>query len=373
MNISRKPDALRLSKPLIIPVFIMNSGCPEACIYCNQKITAGNFPAVLTRDLFNAEIESYLHWNRDGIRSVEIAFYGGSFTGLKRDYQKKLLDWAGSYIQSGQVESLRISTRPDLLDEDSIVFLKQRGVRTVEIGAQSFNDDVLRAVGRSHTASDTKDALLRLQKHGFTTGVHLMAGLPQDDREGFLRSLEQTILLRPDLARIHPLIVFNDTPLAGLYQQGRYTPLELDEAVEYCVLAWERLAPQGISIIRFGLQTTPEMNRPGAYLAGPLHPALGSLVYGRLYWIYTRGLLESMIPLGPKVRFELSDADAAHFRGHKNANLSALKTLYPGVDFTIDALSDRPRGRLTAVTVEGLTRSVTIPGIHPTSRSAQLV
>ena len=242
--------------------------------------------------------------------------------------------------------------------------MKQHGVMTVEIGAQSFNDNVLKNAGRSHTAADTAECIRRLQKHGFTTGLHLMAGLPGDDRNGFVRSLEQTLALGPDMVRIHPLIVFDHTELANRYRQGHYTPLALDEAVDLCVLAWETLIPHGISIIRFGLQPTPEMSRPGAYLAGPLHPSFGSLVYGRIYLTYTQRLLDTLPNLTGALRFEIAQADASHFRGPGNANLSALKALYPDTSITIEIVPTTKRGHLAVTTETGVSRLVTIPGMN---------
>ena len=138
------------SNPLIIPIFIMNSGCPHRCIFCNQKITAGNFPPKITKEFFDSEVESYLTWNKDKSRKVEIAFYGGSFTGVDPAYQEELLSWAYSFIQNGLVNSIRISTRPDYIKENNLPLLKKYGVTTVEIGAQSFIDEVLQFAQRGH-------------------------------------------------------------------------------------------------------------------------------------------------------------------------------------------------------------------------------
>ena len=136
--------------PLIIPIFVINSGCPHRCIFCNQKITAGNFPPEISRDFFEAEVTSYLNWNKDKSRRVEIAFYGGSFTGIAAGYQSNLLQWAQSYIQAGLVQSIRISTRPDYINTDIVANLRKNNVTTVEIGAQSFVDEVLRYAQRGH-------------------------------------------------------------------------------------------------------------------------------------------------------------------------------------------------------------------------------
>ena len=207
----RKPTD---NHPLIIPVFIMNSGCPHRCVFCNQKISAGNFPEKITREYFDRTVTSYLEWNKDKTRRVEIAFYGGSFTGIDSGDQEALLAMADAFIQRGLVHSIRISTRPDYIFEKQLSMLKKYNVATVEIGAESFVDDVLRYAGRGHCAADTEKAVMMLKKYGFKTGLHLMAGLPGDTAEGFDYSLDRTIELSPDTARIHPVLVFAGTALA---------------------------------------------------------------------------------------------------------------------------------------------------------------
>lgn len=353
-----------MQNALVIPIFIMNRGCPEKCTYCNEKIAAGDYPQMISKDLFNAEVESYLRWNKDKLRSAQIAFYGGSFTGLAPDYQNQLLSWAGDYIRRGLIESIRISTRPDLIDEDVLVFLKKHGVQTVEIGAQSFDDRVLKSVNRSHDAAATTKAVLLLKSHGFQTGLHLMAGLPGDNREGYIRSLACTVALKPDMVRIHPVLVFNHTALADEYRQGRYQPLGLAEAVDLCVLAWEMLTPEGISIIRMGLQTTQEMSRAGAVLAGPMHPAFGSLVYCALYYKNTLKLLKGIPQNVRQLRFDISEQESSHFRGQKSENIARLKELYPNAQILIKTAPATARGRIAVQTDTGKSMSVSIPGMR---------
>ncbi len=358
-----KDDVPHREKPLIIPIFIMNSGCLERCSFCNQKIAAGNFAPRVTKSFFDAEVASYLQWNKDKLRTVEIAFYGGSFTGLPPDDQKQLLDWAGTYLSKGQIQSIRISTRPDYVDDGQLDYLKARGVGTIELGAQSFNDEALKNTGRGHDAEATVRAVRQIKTHGFKTGLHLMAGLPCDSRESFLQSLAQTVELRPDTARIHPVLVFADTPLADDYRLGRYQPLSLHEAVFWCLLAWETLAPAGIRIIRFGLQVTPDMNREGAIVAGPIHPAFGSLVYSAVYYSCTLKLLADIPNLSGNLRFTIDPRDLSNFRGHKNRNMDAIKKLYPDAHIIVESAHSGIQGQITLNIETGETFSLTIPGI----------
>ncbi|MCX5848214.1 MAG: radical SAM protein [Deltaproteobacteria bacterium] len=351
------------SNPLIIPVFIMNSGCPHRCIFCNQKITSGNFPPKITKEFFNAEVKSYLAWNKDKSRKVEIAFYGGSFTGVDQDYQEELLSWGYSFIQKGLVNSIRISTRPDYISENKLPLLKKYGVTTVEIGAQSFIDEVLQSAQRGHDSAAIVKAMTILKDYGFWTGLHIMAGLPKDTKEGFIYSLDKTIKLKPDTVRIHPVIVFSGTALAEEFHEGKYKPLELSDAVELCRLAWGKLSIAGIRIIRMGVQLTQEMEKDGAVLAGPIHPAFGSLVLSSIFYDYTVKLLGAISRHVKELHFNLSERDISNFRGLNNMNISAIKKLYPHANLIVESIAGQPRGEISVATDLGKSFILNIPGI----------
>lgn len=342
----------------------MNSGCPHRCIFCNQKITAGNFPLKITKDFFDSEVQSYLAWNKNKSRKVEIAFYGGSFTGVDPTYQEELLSWAYSFIQNGLVHSIRISTRPDYITESNLPVLKKYGVTTVEIGAQSFIDEVLQFAQRGHDAAAIVKAMIILKDHGFQTGLHLMAGLPKDTEEGFLYSLDKTIELKPDTVRIHPVIVFSGTALAEELRKGEYKPLELSDAVELCKLAWQKLSEAGIRIIRIGVQLTKEMEKYNAVLAGPMHPALGSLVLSSVFYDHTIKLLDKISPDTKELRFDISERDGSNFRGLNNMNISAIKKLYPSTKIIVRSSAEQKRGAISVNTNSVECFTIEIPGIN---------
>lgn len=349
--------------PFIIPIFIMNRGCPHSCIFCNEKITAGNYPPEISKEYFENEVNSCLAWNRDKSRPVEIAFYGGSFTGMDKKYQRNLLSWARSYIRAGLVHSLRVSTRPDYIDSDILSELREYNVTTVEIGAQSFVDDVLQFSQRGHSSADTVKAVKLLKESNFQISVHLMAGLPHDTGEGFACSLEKTVELQPDMARIHPVIVFNGTVLAEEFTRGNYRPLPLTEAVSLCALAWEKLSAAGIRVIRVGLQWTKEMEKDGAVLAGPLHPAFGSLVLAAVYYKQTMKLLERLPAATSEISFELHSRDVSGFRGWQNSNITAIKKLYPQADIKVITTPEQKRGLISVVADRKSALTTSISGI----------
>jgi histone acetyltransferase (RNA polymerase elongator complex component) len=351
------------SSPLIIPVFIMNSGCPHRCTFCNQKITAGNYPPKITKKYFDSEVKSYLAWNKDKSRNVEIAFYGGSFTGIDPAYQEKLLSWAYYFIQKGLINTIRISTRPDYISKNILPLLKKYGVATVEIGAQSFIDEVLLFAQRGHDSDSIVRAMTLLKDNGFRTGLHLMVGLPKDTKERFIYSLDKTIELKPDTVRIHPVIVFTGTVLAEEFRQGKYKPLELTKAVEYCRLAWEKLSKEGIRVIRTGVQLTPEMEKDGVVLAGPVHPAFGSLVLSSIFYNHTIKILNQISRDVKELRFILSERDISNFRGLNNMNMAIIKKLYPRVNLIVEPIPGKMRGEISATTDSGKSYSLRIPGI----------
>ena len=350
------------SHPLVIPVFMMNSGCPHRCTFCNQTITTGKYPTEITKDYFDAEVNAYLSWNKDKSRKVEIAFYGGNFTGVDPADQKKLLTWAYAYVEKKLVHAIRISTRPDYISESTLQFLKPYSVHTVEIGAQSFVDAVLEQSQRGHSSKDIERSVNVLKKNGFRTGLHLMIGLPGDTKEGFLYSVDKTIELQPDTVRIHPVMVFRNTVLAEAFNRGMYKPLTLPEAVALCALAWEKLSESGIRIIRMGLQVTPEMKKSGAILAGPVHPAFGSLVLSTVFYNQTVKLLENLSRDSQEIRFQLSPRDMSSFRGLKNSNIMAIKKLYPSVNLIIDSNHGKSHGEISVQTDTGELMNLKIPG-----------
>ncbi len=315
-------------KPLIIPIFVVYKGCPNRCIYCNEKITAGNHPDRITERQFRDTVDGYLKTAFGNADRIQIAFYGGNFTGIDRDYQIELLRFAESYIKDGLVQSIRISTRPDYIDDSRIRLLEKYDVTTVEIGAQSMVDDVLNLSQRGHSSDDVRGSIELLKKSGFETGVHLMAGLPGDTREGFMHTVTEIIKLKPDTARIHPTIVLKNTPLAEAYMRGEYRPLSMDDAVYLCGYALSRFKGAGISVIRLGLHKSEAMDTEGSIVAGPFHPAFGALVEGSIFLDMASHLLKLAKTPDKEVTFCVSPKDVSRLRGLNNNNIKKLSDLY---------------------------------------------
>ncbi len=261
----------------ILPFFIPHAGCLHQCIFCDQHQIAGT--SQLPSD---EQIAQTIHnWSFAGL--PQVAFYGGSFTALSKEKQAYFLKPAFLALQQNKIFGIRISTRPDYIDDDVINFLKSFGVDTVELGVQSLDDNVLKAAGRGHTAAESFKALALLQKAGFKTGVQIMPGLSEDDERNCLASTWLFLKEKPDMLRIYPTIVLKGTALAKMYYEGTYKPLSLLEAVEICRDLLAIALSLKISVIRIGLQPTKDIAWNSSVVAGPFHPAFGNLVQGALW------------------------------------------------------------------------------------------
>lgn len=326
--------------PRIIPIFIMNRGCPHRCIFCHERITAGGDHQPVSTSTLAEAMANHRRSQREKVPSsrkedVQLAFYGGNFTGLPHREQMDLLHMAAPYIDAKEINSIRISTRPDAIDDKIIPVLKENYVRTVEMGAQSLVNDVLLASNRGHSADDVAKAVGLLQAAGIEVGLHLMIGLPGDNRETFMQSVEKAVALAPDMVRIHPTLVFRDTPLAEAFYRGDYTPLSMEEAMKCCKYAVRRFEEANIPVIRLGLQTTREMEQPGTVVAGPFHPAFGALVESSSWLDQASAMLRMRNVKQKRVTFYVPPRKESAFRGQHNENLSVLAKRFDLIDIQV--------------------------------------
>lgn len=267
-------------KRLIIPVFIPFGGCPNRCVFCDQFGVAGAEGLPGPEEVAST-IELYLFtWRGTGRR--EVAFYGGSFTGLPTGVQERYLDVAVPYLADGRLDGVRVSTRPDYIDPAIAGFLRARGVDTVELGVQSMDESVLELSGRGHTRADTVRAVGLLRDGGFSVGVQVMPGLPGDTVDTILATADELAALGPDFARVYPTLVLAGTELHGLYEKGEYEPWPLDEMAGVCAEVCRRFTGAGVRVIRVGLQPTRELERQ--VVAGPYHPAFRELLAPHGAW-----------------------------------------------------------------------------------------
>lgn len=325
---------------MIIPFFIPHAGCPHQCVFCDQKNITGERTAPEPSSL-PSTISRYLaSQKRTG--PVEVAFYGGTFTALPRELQCSYLEAVKPFLDAGTVTGIRLSTRPDAVTPDILSLLKLHRVTTVELGAQSMDNEVLLLSGRGHTAAHTVKAVKALRAFGFLVGIQLMPGLPGDTAERFRETVGTVIDLRPDFVRIYPALVIRDTPLAERYRRGSYAPLSLEAAIDLCRDALVQFEQAGIDVIRIGLQPTEELERPGTMIAGPWHPAFRQLVESSRLLASMRALLHTDNGSGP-VTFAVNPADLSSAIGQNRRNIDAIRDHY-GRDAAIIADPALPRG-----------------------------
>lgn len=271
---------MRLKKPkkkqLVIPVFIPFGGCEHQCVFCNQDNITGE-SGMPTTDEVKETIELYLStWK--GIGRKEVAFYGGSFTALKKELQIEYLKTASVYVSDGRLDGIRFSTRPDCISEEIVEFVKSYGVDIIELGVQSMDDRVLKLSGRGHSGQDVINASKIIKDKAVTLGLQIMPGLPGDSREAILKTADTVASLEPSFVRVYPTLVIRDTPLFKLYERGDYTPWSMESMVEVCRDIKEIFESNDIKIIRMGLQPTEDLEE--SLVAGPYHPAFRDLVNG---------------------------------------------------------------------------------------------
>ncbi|MBR3593800.1 MAG: radical SAM protein [Clostridia bacterium] len=255
-----------------ISIFVPHLGCPNMCSFCNQHYIARTEKVPTEQDIINAvEIaKSSKNYNPS---TTEIAFFGGSFTAIERDMMISLLEWANPFVADGTVCGIRISTRPDAIDEEVLDILARYGVKTIELGAQSMCDRVLTLNDRGHSAEDVINASILIKQKGFLLGLQMMTGLYGSSAADDIKTAEQIIKLSPDCVRIYPTIVLKNTRLADLVGKGEYEPQTVDEAVRLCTRLKSMFDEACVPVIRLGLHTIDET----AYIAGPWHPAFREL------------------------------------------------------------------------------------------------
>ncbi len=335
--------------PFVIPIFIAHQGCPHQCLFCNQRSITGAPEGMVTADEVRETIRTQVAWPRRHPEApVQVAFYGGSFTGLPMARQRELLGAAQPFLASGQVRELRLSTRPDYVTPEIAGFLREQGVGVVELGAQSLDDRVLGASGRGHSVAQVRTAVACLKEAGIQVGLQLMLGLPGDSTPTALASGRAAAALDPDMVRLYPCLVISGSPLAELYRQGQYQPLSLSRAVALAGRLWSIFNGHGISVVRMGLQPSSSLEK--TVLAGPYHPAFGELVLSRLFFNQVRAELSTRSSQQSH-RLCLAKADESIYRGKGNANVKRLVALglLEGVETVFSASQPRQSVVLTPV------------------------
>ncbi len=301
-----------------ISIFVPHLGCPNQCTFCNQRHIAC-VSVVPTEDTVHSAVKTAKESRNYNSKTTEIAFFGGSFTAIDREYMCELLSAAKVYVDDGTVSGIRISTRPDAIDKEILETLKKYGVTAIELGAQSMSDSVLKLNKRGHTVKDVCVSADLIKQYGFSLGLQMMTGLYGSNDNLDLLSAEKIIELKPDTVRIYPTIVLQDTDLEELYKNGEYAPQTLDAAVDSVSKILLKFKQENINVIRTGLHTIDM----GKFVAGPWHPSFKELCDARIFLNTALGLLKNT----GEYEIYVNDKSLSKMIGQKRENIQKLENL----------------------------------------------
>lgn len=334
-------------KHAIIPIFIPHYGCGYDCVFCNQNKITG-VKSIPSYEEVESKIDKWLSTLRpiseasfNYAKTVELAFYGGSFTGIPMEVQSSYLDIAKRYKELGRIDKIHLSTRPDYIDENILENLKRHSVDTIELGAQSFDDEVLMASKRGHDSKCTEKSAKLIKDYGFELGLQLMVGLPKDTLKSSIHSANEVVRLSPSLARIYPTVMLEDTELLNMYRNGEYKPLKRDEAVKRAKAIYLILEKAGITIMRVGLKSGDVIDN--SVIDSPAyHPAFRQLVESEI----ARDRIENLINAKKDILSDKSKTNASKIKvdiysspkwfsnmlGNKGENKEYFKNIFSNLD-----------------------------------------
>lgn len=304
-----------------ISIFIPHIGCPHRCSFCDQRTISGAEKIPHGDDVREicekalAEVKSP--------ENTEIAFFGGSFTAIPRAYMTELLEAAYSFVGEGKFKGIRLSTRPDCIDREVLTILRKYGVTSIELGAQSMSNKVLKANQRGHSADDVEKAAKLIREFGFELGLQMMVGLYKSDMADEFETLDKIAAIRPDTVRIYPVVILDGTKLGELYKSGEYSTFSFDEVTEFAAIAMMKFEYEGIKVIKCGLHASEFVERD--MLGGFYHPAFRELCESNIY----RRKMEELIAYETKSGFDfvfaVNSTCISKAMGHKKSNVEYFK------------------------------------------------
>ena len=316
-----------------IPVFMPEMACPQSCIYCNQSVVT-SVSSIPDSNHVQTIVEAHLKTiPRKTGTIIEIAFFGGNFTGISEDMQKAYLEVASRYKKNNMVDGIRISTRPDFIDAGSLDLLLKYGVTSIELGVQSMDDEVLKRSGRGYVTATVEKAAQLIRSYGFELGMQMMPGLPGDSEDASVATAHAIVRCGASTTRIYPLLVIKDTPLENMYKKGLYKPLTISQAVETTKKLLIIFLKAGVRVLKMGLHPAPDLINQKRLVAGPFHPCFAELVLTS-YWADLFSKLTS--EPNKQISMTVNPSDINHAIGYKAANKKELLKRFKKVTFKTD-------------------------------------
>lgn len=324
-------------KKYIIPIFVPHLGCPHDCIFCNQRKITNHEHAVDEEEIVNI-IERHLSYFPKSDNKKEIAFFGGSFTAIEYSAMTKYLSIAKSYKDKNIIDHIRLSTRPDCIDDSILDTLEKYGVDIIELGVQSMDDYVLSVNARGHDSKSVYTASKLIKDRGFILGHQIMPGLYMDSQDKTIDSVRQSIEIGPDIVRIYPTLIVKNTVLEQLYLSGEYKPLTLDQAIDISKKIYLMYRKAEINVIRIGLQVTENINLDNDIVAGPFHSSFRQLVEQEIYYdIIKEAIIKNQDRMGEDLTIYSHKSLTSYVVGQKAINKQRLRE-----DFSFNNISFKP-------------------------------
>ena len=334
-------------KQLIVPIFIPHQGCPYRCVFCNQTEISGQDKKA-DRDKVLKPLQSYLKTLplEELPEYREAAFYGGTFTGLPIDRQKYLLSLLQPWLEDGSIHAIRVSTHSLFIDSEKLELLKTNGVKTVELGVQSTDSEVLKHAGRETPMELLSKSAALIKKNDFKLGLQLMPGLPGDTVQKFIKSVNDVLEMKPDFVRLYPALVIRNTALHDMYNKGEYRPWDLGKTIEALSIAVKKFTKAGVPVIRIGLHPEPSLLE--GYVDGPIHPSIRYLVDCKISLEKMIGILNMQEKLPDKVLFKVPSKQVSTYTGHKKENIIKLKDQFSLGEVSVQSGNDNCELELVA-------------------------
>ncbi|WP_288221150.1 elongator complex protein 3 [uncultured Clostridium sp.] len=331
----------------IIPIFISHIGCPHQCVFCNQDKIAKEVEEEVTEKDVRNTIEEYIKTIDHSSSTIEVSFFGGTFTAIDVKKQKELLRVAREYKEKGFIDKIRMSTRPDAINNYILNYLKDYKVDIIELGVQSLDDEILKLSGRGHTVKDVEVASKLIKEFGFTLGHQIMPGLPGDNFDKDIETAKKSIEMKPDICRIYPSLVIKDTPMEKMYERGEYKPYSLEDAVNISKELYKLYKEANVNIIRMGLQPTENITWGRDLIDGPFHPSFRELVEGSLIC----ESIEKATKEDEDIIIEVNSKDLSKLYANKKLYFNNIKNNRKG-SITVKTNDKLKRGNFTVIVVK---------------------
>ena len=308
-----------------VAFFIPHIGCPNRCSFCNQNTISGENTIPTVKQIRDTLDDAVKSLDNDMLKSSEIAFFGGSFTAIDKNLMVSLLDCVQDYVGENGFLGIRISTRPDAIDDDVLALLKRYNVTSIELGAQSMSDDVLLKNMRGHTSDDVFKASALIKEYGFSLGLQMMTGLYGDDQNGAIETAQIFTQIKPDTVRIYPTVILKDTHLAKLYNDGKYNPLNVEQTVSLCARLLNIFEENDIKVIRVGLHDQAGLK--DNFVAGAYHAALGELIMGEQMFLKALSAIKDAKISGGEVCIAVNPSNLSQMIGQKKCNIKRFSDM----------------------------------------------